>query len=198
MRRRRALAIVLGLLTTAAVGFPVLRKARSRRLARIGEQAGADSTSLDPRVFAPVAAFAGALFGHRLNPDEVLEVEQGLAFMVQSQGGRRPELTILADYLEQEARAHGAASFAVAADSVRNQMVDRIMRAQVASPRSLLLALVSSQERSRRLIRSEMVPGLAQLYRGSGPAWRRRGYARWPGVPGDPREYTRPGPLPQC
>jgi hypothetical protein len=189
-----------GVLTTAgaALGFPFLRRERSRRLASSHRQAPPDSSPIDPHDLAPVAALAGALFGHRLDRDEMLEVGRGLALLAESDGGWRTELAAAGRYADRTARARGAATFADAPDQVRYHLVDSIMGTPVDSHRSNLLALVSADERDRRLTRSALVPALAQVYRVSGPAWRRRGYTRWPGVPGDPREYTRPGPATQC
>lgn len=200
MRRRRALVILAGVLTTAgaALGFPFLRRERSRRLASSHRPAPPDASPIPRHHFASVAALTGALFGHRLDPDEMLEIERGLVLLAQTDGGWRTELDAAAGYADRNARAGGAASFADAPDPVRYRLVDTLMSAPVDSRRSNLLALVSADERDRRLIRSALVPALAQVYRASGPAWRRRGYTRWPGVPGDPRDYTRPGRAVQC
>ena len=199
MRRRRALVILAGVLTAGAtLGFPFLRRERSRRLASFHRPGPPDTNPLDPHDLAPVAALTGALFGHRLDRDELLEIGRGLALLAESDGGWRTELAAAGGYADRSARARGAASFADAPDQVRYHLVDSIMGPPVDSHRSNLLALVSADERDRRLIRSALVPALAQVYRASGPAWRRRGYARWPGVPGDPREYTRPGPATPC
>ena len=199
MRRRRALVILAGVLTAgAALGFPFLRRERSRRLASFHRPGPPDPSPLDPRELASVAALTGALFGNRLDRDEMLEIGRGLALLAESDGGWRTELAAAGGYADRTARARGAASFADAADQVRYDIVDSIMGTPVDSHRSNLLALVSADERGRRLIRSALVPALAQVYRASGPAWRRRGYVRWPGVPGDPREYTRPGPATPC
>lgn len=200
MRRRRALVILAGVLTTAgaALGFPFFRRERSRRLTSSHRPAPPDASPIAPHHFASVAALTGALFGHRLDPDEMLEIERGLVLLAQTDGGWRKELDAAAGYADRNARAEGAASFADAPDPVRYRLVDTIMTAPVDSRRSNLLALVSADERDRRLTRSALVPALAQVYRASGPAWRRRGYTRWPGVPGDPRDYTRPGRAAQC
>jgi hypothetical protein len=199
MRRRRAIIILAGVLTAgAALGFPILRRERSRRLAASHRPGPPDPTPPDPEDLASVAALTGALFGHRLDRDEMLEVGRGLALLAESDRGWRTELAAAGRYADRTARARGAATFADAPDPVRYDLIDSIMGTPVDSRRSRLLALFSADERDRRLTRSALIPALAQVYRASGPAWRRRGYTRWPGVPGDPREYTRPGPAIQC
>lgn len=61
-----------------------------------------------------------------------------------------------------------------------------------------LLALGSEQEQFRRRMHITTIPHLRRIYLASGVPWRRRGYQSWPGIPGDPRAYTRQGPVMQC
>ncbi|MGH7710173.1 MAG: hypothetical protein ACREOG_02755 [Gemmatimonadaceae bacterium] len=200
MNRRRALASLAAIVAAigAAFSVPFARRARRRRLNRAHQRAGPDSTPVDSSVVELIALFSGALFGHTLKGQELRDMRANVELVAQTDGGWRPEFALIANFVDRRARAHGAQGFADASDDVRERIVDEIMRPATKSRRSELLALVSEDERTRRFLRSDAVGVLARAYRSSGAAWRRRGYARWPGIPGDPREYTRQGPAYRC
>jgi hypothetical protein len=200
MNRRRALAALAAIVAGigAVIAFPFARRERARRLYRSHQRLGADPTPVDSSVVERVAVFSGALFGHSLQGQELRDAAAHVEFMAKADGGWRQDFALTVAYLDRRAGAHGAEHFIGASEDVRDQIVDEIMRPSTTSRRSDLLALVSSDERTRRFVRMEVVRPLSQAYLTSGAPWRRRGYARWPGIPGDPREYTRQGPAYRC
>lgn len=199
MSRRRA-ATLLAVLSTAlaALGLPIVRRERRRRLDAAHRPAPPDSFPAPPSLLRRLAGLAGALHGHRLDEADRRGLEDDLALVLQSDGGWRPEFVQAADYVDRLARHHRAADLETAAAAVQEQVIDQVMRPPVDGRRSRLLALVSAEERTRRRLRIGLVPVLARAYRASAAAWHRRGYQRRPGYPGDPADYTRQGAPPPC
>lgn len=198
MSRRRALAsLAFAVVATAGI-FPRARRWFAGRRAVRHNVAPPDPSPLEPALLERMATFIGALFGHRLDTRDTRDVADGIALLAQRDGGWRSELADVADYVDRLARTSGAATFREASDDVRDQIVDAIMRPPVEGWRSDALALVSRDERVRRRFRSSMIGRLTIIYTASPPTWRRRGYTRALGQPGDPREYTRPGAAPTC
>jgi hypothetical protein len=200
MNRRRAIAslsltvVAIG----AALGIPAARRERSRRLHLEHQRSGPHPLPLDDDVATATALLIGALFGHTLEGRDLDEMRDRVRFIARMDGGWRADFGMIATYLDRRARAHGATGFDAASADVHERIVDEIMRPAIDSRRSELAALISADERTRRFIRTDAVGLFARAYSTSSAIWRRRGYARWPGIPGDPREYTRPGPAYQC
>lgn len=198
MSRRRAIAsIALAVAATAGL-LPLARRWLARRRTVRHNVAPPDPSPLDPALLERMATFTGALFGHRLDARDTRDVADGIALLAQRDGGWRSEFSEVADYVDRLARSSGAATFHDASDEVREQIIDAIMRPPVVGRRSDTLALVSRDERARRRFRASMIGRLTIIYTASPPTWRRRGYTRALGQPGDPREYTRPGAEPSC
>ena len=101
-------------------------------------------------------------------------------------------------YVDAAARQAGAATFREASDSQREQVVAGFMNAPAQGGVSDFRALFSEHERTRRLLRSDVLALMHRIYTHSGARWRARGYGNWIGVPGDPRAYTRPVTEPRC
>ncbi len=200
VNRRRAISLIAGLvaLAGAALGFPIARRTRSRRLHLTHHRGPPDPSPLDRTVADNTAFLAGALFGDSLHGQALSDLRNNVEFIAQVDSGWRSDFAMIATYVDDLARSYGAVSFAAATDDVRERIVDDIMRPSIDSQRSELAALISAHERTRRFLRTDAIPLLAHAYTSSGAAWRRRGYARWPGIPGDPREYTRPGSPYRC
>jgi len=199
MSRRRAAALLAGLTTAlAALGLPIVRRERRRRLDSTHSAAPPDPSPVARSLLGRLAAFAGALHGDRLDAGDKRSLEDDLEFVLQTDGGWRPEFLQAADYIDRLARRHQAADFERAPEAVQELVIDQVMRLPVDGRRSQILALISADERTRRRLRGGIVPVLATAYRASAGAWRRRGYQRRPGFPGDPSDYTRQGPTYPC
>jgi len=141
----------------------------------------------------PVVVFLGVLFGHELSDADRNELSDRLAFTVSATPALGADYQVLGRQLDRLVEEGGGASFLRASPAQRETVVDRLMR---IAPPSLLERLWAHVVHSRKQyyrMRFETVPQLAWLYRHSGVAWRARGYTRWQGIPGDWREYTRPG-----
>ncbi len=196
--RRKSLGIVAAIVS-AAIAIPIFaRRLTSSLRSTSHQQLPPDSHPLDAALARRMSVFAGALFGHRLDERELREVGSGVLQLAALDGGWRAEFTVAAEYLDRRARAHDARTFEDASDDIRDVIVDELMRAPIDGWHSALLATLHSDERARRRTQVNVVTLLARAYRGSAPAWRRRGYARRPGEAGDPREYTRPGKASTC
>ncbi|HEY3785399.1 MAG TPA: twin-arginine translocation signal domain-containing protein [Steroidobacteraceae bacterium] len=142
---------------------------------------------------APAVAFLGALFGRELSDADRTELTDRLAFAVRVTPGLSADYEVLARQLDRLARDSGGGQFLKASSAQREAIIDRIMRIE---PPSLAERAWAHFVRTRKRyyhMRFETVPQLAWLYRHSGVPWRARGYARWQGIPGDWREYTRAG-----
>ncbi len=195
LSRRRVLAVIGGI----AILLPFGVRRVTAKLRSIGHQPlPPDTEPLEPAVARSVSLLAGALFGHRLEGAEVAEISHNLEQLMALDGGWRLEYAAAASWLDRRARALGAASFDAADDDARYAIVDELMKAPVDTWRARMLATVDENTRVRRRMRSELVEVLANMYVGSATSWRRRGYARRPGDPGEPREYTRAGVVVAC
>lgn len=194
LSRRRLVQRVTAAGVVAALGLAGWQWRRSvRREARIP-----DTPDERTRVFEVVGAFAGACFGHKLTSAEVAELVTSLRAVAVIDPALAARFPLVAEFADHAAVARGASSFATSSLDVRNAIIEDLMATPVNSRRSQLLAQVSRHERNRRRVRWEVMHRLPRIYSGSGPAWRRRGYVRWPGVGGDPREYTRAGSPRAC
>ena len=157
-----------------------------------------DVSKFDRGVLMTNAVFVGALVGRKLSPDDTDELVTRLEFAVKHDAGWRSEYSWLARHVDATARKMGATDLVSASLETRDRIVSSTMAISPWSMRSITLGLVSSEERSRRRMIFSTVPHLIALYARSGVPFRARGYASWPGVPGDPREYTKPGPTISC
>lgn len=184
--RRRVLAALAGLVAVAgALGARDFvarrRQARDAGVAPIGDD-----------ILVTVAELTGALFGHALSEQDRTEIVELLRYAVTMDHTRHTEYAFLAAFVDDEARASGAPSFLRASADQRDEIVTRVMTIDPSSLALRLLARASRHHLQQQELRSRTVPHLARIYRTSGVPWRVRGYTSWPGVPGDPTEYTRP------
>jgi hypothetical protein len=155
---------------------------------------GGDPPYADPSTARePLIAFMGALFGRDLTAEDHTDLSARLAlFSTDATLGR--DCVVFADHLQALARAENAHDFVSCDPAARQRIVERVMAVDPHSLSARLLAHVSAHMRDLSRMRWSTIPSLAWIYRHSAPAWRARGYSRWPGVPGDWRETLVPGP----
>lgn len=164
-----------------------------RRLHGTGAPAAPGPGVAPPATLAPVVAFLGTLFGRELSAVDRTELSDRVAFATAATPGLGTDYDFLARHLDRFGEEAGAAGFLAASPAQREAVVERIMSIGPPSVFERVWAhLVHSRKRYYHM-RFETVPQLAWLYRHSGVPWRARGYARWPGIPGEWREYTRTG-----
>ena len=96
--------------------------------------------------------------------------------------------------LDDQAVALVGERFADISPEDQDRLIQSVMSEPIRGRRRQMLALVSERERQRRRFRISTLRQVRRIYQTSGVPWRRRGYDSWPGVPGDPRAYTRLGP----
>lgn len=141
----------------------------------------------------PLIAFLGALFGRDLTREDRADLSERLALFTAD-----PALghgcSVLAEHLDRMARGEKARDFMSCEPDAKGRIVDRLMAIDAHSLSARLLSHVSAHLRDYYRMRWSTVPSLEWLYRHSAPAWRARGYTRWPGVPGDWRVTLVPGP----
>jgi hypothetical protein len=187
-RRRRLLLLAGGIggLTLGAFG-----------LGWRGMQSGpghgaAGALGVTPAAESTVLAFIGALHGRDLSEQDLLELSDRLRYRLSSDAVFGHECTVLVRYLNDFAREQGIAAFRACDAPQRELIVQRIMQIDHKSLLSKLLSRLSRGGYDYYRMRWSTVWQLSWLYRQSGAAWRARGYARWPGVPGDWREILAP------
>jgi hypothetical protein len=161
----------------------------------LSERAGAANrsgqSSADTR--ATLLAFLGALFGRELSAADAEDLSRRLDLFTSNEALRR-DCDGLALYLDELAAGRGASRFRDLSPAQREPIVGEVMRIDPKTLRARLLAKLLPGRRDFYRMRWSAVPSLAWLYRHSAAAWRERGYARWPGVPGDWHEVVAPGP----
>ena len=194
--RRRFLAIAgAGLAVAGSVAiYPAIQKYWQTSHVK----GSPDKSPFDGNTLETVAFFVAALYGRTLNASDREELVSQLKFAVQEDSGWRSEYSWLARHVDEAARQLGAADLKSVNDRQKEQVVLSIMTKPWGGKKSKLYAVFSEKERMRQRMHRSTFRQLQKIYLSSGVPWRHRGYSSWPGVAGDPREYTRPGPLSQC
>jgi hypothetical protein len=187
-RRRLLIAGGLGGIVLAAVGLG------SRRLRTEVGQDTIGAAGVAPEAKMTVVAFMGALFGRELPEEDLADLSDRLNYLLDHDATFDHECAVLVHHLDRLARKQGAMTFRSSSASQKDSIVDQIMRIDYKSILSRLLSQLSGSERDYHRMRWSIVPQLAWIYRNSGAAWRTRGYARWPGIPGDWHEIQTAGP----
>jgi hypothetical protein len=200
LSRRRFLAIVVtGLVVTGfGASLPSIRQ-RFLQLYSPRHVPGPESDApLESNLTNTLVNFIGMLFGQDLTPQDRHELSGLVSFAASADSGWVAEYRWLVSNIDNMAKEAGAESFS----SARPELRETIMLNTISRPTSSftlrLLAIASGQRQLRRRMRLSTIPHLRRIYLASGAPWRRRGYQSWPGVPGDPRVYTQPGPVPKC
>jgi hypothetical protein len=185
--RRRLLAAGAAGVCLAFLGFRVL----APRLR--GRSTPQSAGELSPEAQATILAFVGALFGTDLVGGDLSDLSDRLSYRLMSDALFRDECTVLMQHLDSLAREQRAVGFS-SCDGVRKEsIVKQIMTINYNSVFARFQSRISNFQHNYYRMRSSTVWKLAWLYRNSAAAWRRRGYRRWPGVPGDWREILAPG-----
>jgi hypothetical protein len=146
---------------------------------------------LDTHVVETLASLLAAWFGVRIEGADSRDLRDRFEFAVNEDGGWLDEYVWLAQFLDRQARAANAASFKAASTAVRVRII-RLTKAPDPVPGVRFRRLLSSDYRGLIRARRSTLRHLQELYLHSGVPWRRRGYTRWPGVPGDTYSYTQP------
>ena len=200
LSRRSFLAIVVTGLVVTGLGasLPSIRQ-RFVQLFSARHIPGPESDDLlESKLTNTLVSFIGALFGQDLTLQDRHELSEIVSFAASADSGWVPEYRWLVSHIGNMAKEAGAESFSSATPELRDSIVQHIMSRQTSSFTLRLFAIASGQELHRKRMSITTIPHLRRIYLASGVPWRRRGYQSWPGVPGDPRVYTRPGPVPQC
>lgn len=153
----------------------------------------ADESAFNQEVLEGAVKFVSIIAGHEFSNVDVSELRSRLQLLVTGNAAWRPLLTWLHGFLNRNCKDRCRTEFNAAPREAQIETVELLRERPLDSPQSKVLAVLSTDESLRRLAIRKTVPKLFRLYRTSGVPWRRRGYASWPGVPGDVTEYTRPG-----
>ena len=142
-----------------------------------------------------VANVAGALAGHRVDPEDIDLLATRMMRIAKGSRQRAAQYAEVAAFADRQARAlqAGAAGFVDATDEAREAIIESAM----VTPRwrgMARLALLTDDGRTRFRMRQGIAVHLRDLYRRSPAPWKARGYRGWPGFPADRLDYTRPGP----
>jgi hypothetical protein len=200
MTRRQFLLLGIAGLMLLGIGggIPIVRRYRARMLKARHQPGPRDETPLDSHVLSTVTMFTGALYGVVLTVADRQELEDRLRFSALEDSGWRSEFAWLTRFADQRAQESDAGRFVDLESAQADLLIQSIMGESIRDRRHRLLAMVSEQERNKRRLRVSTVGQLQRVYQTSGVPWRRRGYQSWPGLPGDPRLYTRPGARYAC
>ena len=200
LSRRRFLAIVVtGLVVTGfGASLPSIRQ-RFVQLFSARHVPGPESDDLlESGLSNTLVSFIGVLFGQDLTLQDRHELSGLVSFAASADSGWVPEYRWLVSHIDNMAKEAGAESFSSAKPELRESIMQNIMSRPTSSITLRLLETASGQRRLRKRMRVATIPHLRRIYLASGIPWRRRGYQSWPGVPGDPRVYTQPGPVSKC
>jgi len=184
--RRRTM--ILGSLGAAALAFVALHWLP--REPGTGQSAGERNPA---ELKGRLLAFIGALFGRDLSALDLEDLSGRLDELLAAGGILLHDAAVLVRQLDERAMKQGASGFASCSVSQKAGIVEQVMSIDPKSMRARVLSRLSRDQRDVNRMRWSIVPQLAWLYRHSAPAWRARGYARWPGVAGDWRETLAPG-----
>ncbi len=196
LTRRQFIALGIATLMLGGLGasLPKLRRYRTQML-KVRHQVGPrDETPIDPVMMRTLVAFTGALYGVSLGEADRDELTQRVEYTAIEDSGWRPEFMWLTKYADSRANALAGKRFLDSSPEDQDRLIQSMMSEPVRGRRQQMVAMVSEQERQRRRFRISTVRQVRRIYQTSGVPWRRRGYRSWPGVPGDPRAYARPGP----
>ena len=200
LSRRKFLAIgATGLLVTGfGLSLPSIRKHLTQAVSARHIQGDESDIPLDSTLSNTLVSFIGAMFGEVFSQQDYHELGGLVSFAASADSGWETEYRWLSSHADSMAKRAGAESFLSATPDLRESVMLNIMSQSEGSFRLKLLAMTSERERLRRRMKITTIPHLRRIYLASGVPWRLRGYQSWPGVPGDPREYTRQGPVRQC
>ena len=200
LSRRRFLVIaVSGLVVTGiGVSLPSIRRHLAQFLSARHVPGPESGDLLESKLSNTLVTFIGALFGQDLTLQDRHELSGLVAFAASADSGWVSEYRWLVSHIDSMTKEAGAESFSSATPELRESVMQHTMSQPTGSFTLRLLAIASGQRLLRRRMSIATIPHLRRIYLASGAPWRRRGYQSWPGVPGDPRVYTQPGPVPQC
>lgn len=202
MKISRRTVIFAGVGAAGIIGVsqvrPIAQRAYRERAYPRMPDAYADDSAFDEEILDGAVQFMSIIAGHEFSKVDTFEIRGRLQMLVTGNAAWRPLLTWLHGYLNRLCEDRNSTGFNSATREAKLEAVDVLMERPMDSRISKAFALVSTDESLRRLAIRRTVPRLFRLYRTSGVPWRRRGYASWPGVPGDVTEYTRPGSIRTC
>lgn len=195
----------LGLLTIGSIAvtftwwsYPRVRHYKDTRIQVHHIKSNSVSDAINESAIETTVHFTGSLFGIQLTSEQKEELITRLTFAAKSDSGWHDEYIWLAKHVDDLAEKSGNAGFSAADFNQRLAITDQVMTYSPSSRRSKLWSLFSDKERYRRRMRITTIEHLESVYINSGAPWMARGYTTWPGVPGNPRWYTQPGPEKQC
>ncbi len=157
-----------------------------------------DNSAFDPEVISTLTVFIGTYFAAKMDESDHNDIKQRLEYATSYDNNWRKEYTWLANYLKDLSLDKFDADYKTLSDKQRSTILESMVSHSVWGRKSQIRAIISSEERERRLAYKSTIPHLIKIYRFSGVPWKNRGYTSWPGIPGDTFDYTTPGPSPQC
>lgn len=200
-RKFLGLLAIVSAATAFTWSYPRLRQFKNNRI-RVAHPEVAtplsESDTLNVSAIDTIADFTGSLFGRLLTSEQKQELIGRLTFAAKADSKWHDEYIWLANYIDDRAKELGAVSFTASNMSQRLAVSNQVVTFSPASRLSKLWSLFSDEERYRRRVGISTIKHLENIYINSGVPWMIRGYLTWPGVSGDPRWYTQPGPDKQC
>ena len=157
-----------------------------------------DNSEFDPDVINTLTAFIATYFAVKMDESDHNDMQQRLVYAASYDNGWRKEYTWLANYLNTLSLDRYNTAYQALSDKQKDTILESVVSHSVWGRKSKILAIISSEERERRLAHNSTIPHLIKIYQFSSAPWKNRGYTSWPGMPGDTFNYTTPGPSHQC
>ena len=175
----------------AAIEAPLLRRLHAGSIESMNEDAA--DARMQATSHRTNVALLGALFGHELTSTDESELIGALEYVHAVDPELAADFQALARFVDMLAQQLTHTTFLGATARQRESILHELMDVDRFSLASRVRARLSERRRTHHSLRARTIPQLARLYRACGVPWRRRGYDRWPGMPGRWDEYITEG-----
>lgn len=184
----------------AGTSLPYVKSWRHRRVFANRTRGEPDTTDFPRQDLLDIAWFTTRLFGHTPTRNDESEIVWRLDYLAKEDREWRPLFQWLVQRIEALNEDSATTRFNALPEAKQQLIFDDILNRQssVMGRKGELLALISDEWVQERAFFRFTLNKLNAIYVHSGVPWRRRGYTSWPGIPGDPRNYTIAGPQRQC
>lgn len=199
-RRRFLLGLSGSLVIVSSFSVPMILEWKRTALKtwRSTEKPLSKNALIDKTTLNTVAIFLGSYFGLDITVEDRSELVERMEYSARANSIYLAEYKMLQHYLDDMASKNNAGLFTAASVDIKEKIIGEFLEKNINAKSSKIRALFSQAERNHRMLRASTLPHINKLYRHSGVPWRHRGYSSWPGVPGDPYDYTRPGATRIC
>lgn len=195
---RRNLVAGAAVVGGAALIAPTARQQYRQAAYPRRPKGGPAEQGVDQLTSTTVSKFVEIYMGVRFTEQDDAEIGSRLALLTSTNSAWTQPLQWLAKHLDLQAMTIGKVSFVQLASAQQNDIVEELLNGASELGSLRASAMFSAGARQKLMAYKHTIHYLRRLYRMSGIPWRHRGYASWPGIPGDPRAYVEPGVQQVC